>query len=52
MVNTDNLFEVTVYVEDFEEQVELKFDINNDDSVKQLKENVTFLILSSFFSSF
>jgi hypothetical protein len=49
MPSNDNSILVTVNVEDFEEQIELKLEISNHETIKQLKEKVSYLLnLESF----
>ena len=41
MPDNNNLFEVTVFVEDFEEQLELKIEVSNQETIQELKEKVS-----------
>ena len=52
MPSNDNSIQVTVNVEDFEEQIELKLEISNRETIKQLKEKVSYLFYLKSFLKF
>ena len=41
MFNKDNSIQATIYVEDLEEQIELKFNLPTQETIRQLKEKVS-----------
>ena len=41
MFNKDNSIQATIYVEALEEQIELKFNLPTQETIRQLKEKVS-----------
>jgi hypothetical protein len=52
MPSNDNSIQVTVFVEDFEEQIELKLKISSHETIEQLKEKVSYLFYLKSFLKF